>query len=118
MQRSAVDYIVAGHLYRARITDAATLKALHREVKVLGTRPFKPETARGRDLTLVLKDGVVFYARMVSPTEWTHTELGLLTVAPGFGKALNKEVSRLEGYEVDVWAVNRLPEALVRRARN
>jgi RNA polymerase sigma factor (sigma-70 family) len=110
-----VTYKAGGRLHQARITDARTLDALHKELTILAQQPVGQARPELRTVRIVSKDGSTFHGHIVNPVEVFDFDAGRFSLTPAFLKALNLEVSRREGRTIDVTAENPLPEAQARR---
>ena len=72
---------------------------------------------RSRNLSVVCKDGADFYFQVPGRDVVFDFKVGRFTLAPAFFDALNKEVSRRAGLDIDVTAdKNALPERLRKQA--
>jgi hypothetical protein len=112
-----VMYVGARTLYRTRITDAKTLDALHKELKILSEGPApKKHPGNLRSLRIVSKDGSWFNGNLVSTTELFDRDAGWFILTPDFVQALGKEVSRRAGRVIDLLGDNPPTEAQKRRA--
>src|SRR5262249_45487003 len=110
-----VNYTFGRQLHRARITDEKVLADLQKALVVVKTEPAKGLLAQSRNLQIVCKDKSALYGHILSPDVFFDFNAGKFTVQPGFFTALSKEVSRLEGFPVDVTGQNVLPEKQVKR---
>jgi hypothetical protein len=112
-----VTYLVGNHLHVTRIADEKTLAALGKALVVLKTEALSRERAESRHMTVVCKDGASFYLHIPSRDTVFDLRVGRFTLAPGFFVALNKEVSRRAGFDIDVTSEkNALPGRLQTRA--
>jgi hypothetical protein len=105
-------------LREAVIEDAKVLKALHEALAVGAERPAVDEKARSVNLQIVSKDGSTFYGHLVSETELFDFTAGYFSVAPAFVRALNREIGRLEGRQVDILRGGAPTEGQLKRERH
>jgi RNA polymerase sigma factor (sigma-70 family) len=113
-----VQYPVGRRLHEARFTDEKTLDALHKALTIVkkGEAPKEKGLPRNsRSLTIVSKDKSVFYGHTLGADEFFDYDAGSFAVLPAFMKALTKEVSRVEGRDIDITGENALTEAQVKR---
>jgi RNA polymerase sigma factor (sigma-70 family) len=113
-----VTYLLGGSLHVTRIADEKTLDALGKALVVLKTESITKERAESRNMTVTCKDGSDFYLHIPSRDVVFDFHVGRFTLAPAFFDALNKEVSRRVGLDLDVAAdKNALPDGLQRQSR-
>jgi RNA polymerase sigma factor (sigma-70 family) len=113
----AVTYLIGDRLHVTRIADAKTLDALSKTLVVLKSEALTNERAESRNMSVVCKDGASFYLHIPARDVVFDLQVGRFTLAPGFFDALNKEVSRRAGLDIDVTAEkNTLPERLQTQA--
>ena len=110
-----VHYSVGKRLHRARITDEKTLNGLHNALTVVKQEDVPKGKVGGLNLTILSKDKSFFNGRVLSETEFFDSNAGKFTVTPEFFKALNKEVGRLEGRDIDVVNENAFTEKQAKR---
>jgi RNA polymerase sigma factor (sigma-70 family) len=112
-----VTFALGDHLHRTRITDEQTLDALAKTLLVTWVEPLGKEPVVVRGLNVVCKDQSVFRFQFLTRETFWENDVGKLTVTPAFVEALNKEVSRRTGCDIDVAGdANPLPEPLRRRS--
>jgi RNA polymerase sigma factor (sigma-70 family) len=112
-----ITYLVGGELHQTRIADEKTLDALAKSLTVLKTEAVARERPESRNMSVVCKDGADFYFQVPGRDVVFDFNVGRFTLAPAFFDALNKEVSRRAGLDIDVAAdKNPLPERLKERA--
>jgi RNA polymerase sigma factor (sigma-70 family) len=112
-----VTFLLGNQLHRTRFTDEKTLDALHKTLTVVKVEPLGNEPVEVIGVNVVCKDKAVFRLQFRGRETLADNDVGKLTVAPAFVKALDKEVSRRAGCEIDVTAQNNaLPERMRERA--
>jgi hypothetical protein len=112
-----VTYWLGGHIHNAKITDAKALATIHKALHILKEQPCTDEKPQSRNVEIWSKDGSLFYARILSATEFFDFKAGRFTVRPEFFQALSREVSRLAGQPIDVCKENALTQRQIRRAQ-
>lgn len=106
----SVMYLVGRQLHRTTIDDEKTLDALHKTLVVRAIAPLVKEKAGSRNLVVMTKDRSNFYFQVQSRESIVDLNVGRFVLTPAFFDALNKEVSRRAGFDVDVTAAdNMLP---------
>jgi RNA polymerase sigma factor (sigma-70 family) len=112
-----ITYLVNDQLHQTRIADEKTLDALGKALTVLKTDRVTNERAESRHMSVVCKDGGEFYFQIPGRDVVFDFKVGRFTLAPAFFDALNKEVSRRAGIDIDVTAdANPLPDRLRKQA--
>jgi RNA polymerase sigma factor (sigma-70 family) len=112
-----VTYWLGGQIHNANITDPKALATIHKALHILKEQPCTDEKAQSRNVAIWSKDGSLFYAQVLSGTEFFDFRAGRFTVRPEFFQALSREVSRLAGQPIDVCKDNALTERQVRRGQ-
>jgi RNA polymerase sigma factor (sigma-70 family) len=112
-----VTYWLGGQIHNAKITDAKALATIHKALRILKEQPCADEKPQSRTVEIWSKDGSLFYARILSATEFFDFKAGRFTVRPEFFQALSREVSRLAGQPIDVCKDNALTQRQVWRAQ-
>jgi RNA polymerase sigma factor (sigma-70 family) len=110
-----VFYSLGGQGHFAQITEARALEVIHKALHILKDQPCTDEKPQSRTVQLWSKDGSLFYAQILSATEFFDFTAGRFTVRPDFFKALSREVSRLAGQKIDVCKDNPLTQRQARR---
>ncbi len=112
-----ITYVVNDQLHQTRIADEKTLDALAKALTVVKSEPVTKERAESRHMSVVCKDGATFYFQIPGRDVVFDFQAGRFTLAPAFFGALNQEVSRRAGLDIDVSAdKNDLPEKLRKKA--
>jgi RNA polymerase sigma factor (sigma-70 family) len=112
-----ITYLLGDRLHQTRIADEKTLDALAKSLTVLKTESLTNERAESRHVHVVCKDGADFYFQIPGRDVVFDFKVGRFTLAPAFFDALNKEVSRRAGLDIDVTAAaNPLPDRLRKQA--
>jgi hypothetical protein len=112
-----VHYSVGKQLHRARITDEKTLDALHKALTIIKQEPVPKGQVGGLDLLIKSMDKSYFQGRILSATEFYDFNAGKFTVTADFLQAISKEVSRLEGRDIDVVKENAFTEQQVKQEK-
>jgi RNA polymerase sigma factor (sigma-70 family) len=112
-----ITYLVGGQLHTTRIADEKTLDVLAKALVVLKAEALTNERAESGHMAIDCKDGASFYMQLPGGGALVDLKVGRFTVAPGFFDALNKEISRRAGFDIDVSAdANPLPDRLRKQA--
>jgi RNA polymerase sigma factor (sigma-70 family) len=106
----SVTYLVGRKLHCTAIDDATTLDALHRALVVKAAVPLALEGAESRNLQVTTKDKARFYFQVQNRESIVDLKVARFVLTPAFFEALNKEVSRRAGFDIDVTADDNKPQ--------